>query len=344
MTPVRTLPLLLLAPVVSFAATTVETVDLFDESADGDADCIFEEEVSVVLDETFVVSGESWAVAGPFTVTAEGRHKACSIFIDELVVEIDGVELDSFPIRASGFGDPKADWHVSRTIDVPAFERKKLLDGTHTLTFRLTGLADSKDERIRMTVVGSLEHGRDWDDDGADDDELSAGTDCDDANSAINPDADEIWYDGIDQDCAGDNDYDQDKDEFLDPRGGGDDCDDTRADTYPGADEVWYDGIDQDCGDDSDYDQDGDGHDRFEDGGDDCDDLDAEKYPGARNWVAGDSGDCDFVVQDDGSRQPPGPVESTGSGCSRGQPVAAVVFLPLLMLGLRRRRDRRRGL
>lgn len=39
--------------------------------------------------------------------------------------------------------------------------------------------------------------------------------DCDDTNEFAYPWASEIWYDGVDQDCDGCNDYDQDKDGFV---------------------------------------------------------------------------------------------------------------------------------
>jgi hypothetical protein len=71
---------------------------------------------------------------------------------------------------------------------------------------------------------------RDADGDG---DNASAygGDDCDDGDAAINVSASETWYDGVDQDCDGANDYDQDGD--LWGRDG--DCDDTNPGANPGA-------------------------------------------------------------------------------------------------------------
>ncbi len=106
------------------------------------------------------------------------------------------------------------------------------------------------------------------------------GGDCDDEDGAVYAGADEIWYDGLDQDCAGDNDYDQDQDGFVDDAysgaetrspGSGEvvddgsgvqagDCDDEDASINAGIDEIWYDGLDQDCAGDDDYDQDQDGY------------------------------------------------------------------------------------
>jgi cysteine-rich repeat protein len=108
-------------------------------------------------------------------------------------------------------------------------------------------------------------------------------TDCHDTDASVNPAAEEIWYDGVDGDCDGRSDYDQDGDGYdsADWLDDGEDCDDTDPEINPEAEEGWYDGVDQDCDGLSDYDQDGDGHDSASYGGDDCDDAAADTYPGA---------------------------------------------------------------
>ncbi|MBK9368015.1 MAG: hypothetical protein IPN01_17150 [Deltaproteobacteria bacterium] len=103
------------------------------------------------------------------------------------------------------------------------------------------------------------------------------------------PTGEEIWYDGVDQDCDG-NDDDQDgdgvgvdEDCWDDPNDAtfladavGDGLTLTAVEVFPGAEEAWYDGVDQDCDGASDFDQDGDGfesaNDEQADGsvGDDC--------------------------------------------------------------------------
>ncbi|MCB9779914.1 MAG: FG-GAP repeat protein [Alphaproteobacteria bacterium] len=118
--------------------------------------------------------------------------------------------------------------------------------------------------------------------------------DCDDADAEVSPGAPEIWYDGIDADCAGGGDYDADGDGHDSALHGGDDCDDADATIHPGASETWYDGVDSDCAGDSDFDADADGHDSVDHDGDDCDDSDASVGPGtAEVWYDGVDSDCD---------------------------------------------------
>ncbi|MFT5685694.1 MAG: hypothetical protein ACI8RZ_006648, partial [Myxococcota bacterium] len=71
--------------------------------------------------------------------------------------------------------------------------------------------------------------------------------DCDESDSAVNPGATEVWYDGIDGDCDGASDYDADGDGEDSSDYGGDDCDDTDASINTSATETYYDGIDSDC-------------------------------------------------------------------------------------------------
>jgi hypothetical protein len=72
-------------------------------------------------------------------------------------------------------------------------------------------------------------------------------SDCDDTNPAANPAVVETWYDGVDSDCDGWSDYDQDLDGFDSVEYGGADCDDLDPLVSPGDIEICGDGIDNDC-------------------------------------------------------------------------------------------------
>ncbi len=109
----------------------------------------------------------------------------------------------------------------------------------------------------------------------ADGDGHTEGVDCNDADGQTYPGATEVWYDGVDQDCSGGSDFDQDGDGHDADDMGGLDCDDLDPAFSPDAVEVWYDGVDQNCDGGDDHDQDGDGDPTPVVGGLDCDDADA---------------------------------------------------------------------
>ncbi len=129
--------------------------------------------------------------------------------------------------------------------------------------------------------------GEDLDGDGYPD-----GVDCNDEDPDIHPDAAEVPYDGIDQDCDGEDLLDADGDGYDTAWFGGDDCDDEDPDVHPGADETCGDTVDADCTGDPDdglTDADGDGFIDWEcTDGDDCDDGDASVHPGMEVDVPGD--------------------------------------------------------
>ncbi len=103
--------------------------------------------------------------------------------------------------------------------------------------------------------------------------------DCGDEDPSVYPVAQEIPYDGVDQDCSGADLTDVDGDGIDATAAGGADCLDDDPQSYPGAEE-WCDGRDNDCDETTDEGFDDDGI-----GGPDCsdDDLDGQTE---------DQGDC----------------------------------------------------
>jgi len=168
--------------------------------------------------------------------------------------------------------------------------------------------------------------------------------DCAPEDATIYPGAEETYYDGIDQDCRGDDDYDMDGDGYpVD-----EDCDDDDDDSYPGAIDLWYDGVDSDCLGNDDFDSDGDGVPIETD----CNDADANIFPGNtadesdgvdRNCDGeapivddGDSGGGDTAQVDTGGGDK---TDTEGcAGCNGAGPLPASGILALATLLLARRR------
>ena len=124
--------------------------------------------------------------------------------------------------------------------------------------------------------------------------------DCDDSDPTIHPTAEEIPFDGIDQNCDGKDSFDGDGDGYDAAEMGGIDCDDGDPAIHPGAEEVHCDGLDNDCNDSTEDDRDWDGDGVFLCGGD-CDDSDSTVHPGAEEICDGLDNDCDEVVPEDES-------------------------------------------
>ena len=127
------------------------------------------------------------------------------------------------------------------------------------------------------------------------------GRDCNDEDGDINEKAIDPFSDGIDSNCDGASDFDQDGDGYDALPFGGGDCDDTDAAVHPGAIESGGDKIDEDCDgfDHPDVDADGWPADL------DCDDGDSSVSPDAEDdWYDGIDQDCagndDFDQDGDG--------------------------------------------
>jgi hypothetical protein len=105
------------------------------------------------------------------------------------------------------------------------------------------GAADGADGG---TDSGLADGGGDGADPDSDGDGITDSNDCDPDDPTVYPGADEVPYDGIDQDCFRGDLNDLDVDGYPGAEAGGPDCDDTDPAINPGVEDLG-DGIDNDC-------------------------------------------------------------------------------------------------
>ena len=313
------------------------TADGVDQDCDGLDDCYDDADEDGYGTSTVITGSDlSCTGAGESLTNDDCDDADASVYPGATEIAVDGVDQDCdgaddcyYDGDLDGFGSTETLAGADLTCE-NAGESLTADDCDDASDVTYPGAAPFDDAEACMTDADDDDYG-----DAAATGDVTPGTDCDDAEATTYPGAPDTWYDGVDSDCAGDNDDDADVDGY----GIDEDCDDTDATVYPGADDTWYDGVDSDCGGDDDNDADADGVTVDED----CDDADSTVYPGAED-IADDGIDQDCDGEDtvtpaddvDG-----GKVEG-GGGCST-MPLADLALTPAL-LGLaamagRRRRD-----
>lgn len=148
--------------------------------------------------------------------------------------------------------------------------------------------------------------------------------DCDDGNPDVAPGATEIWYDGIDQDCRGDDDYDRDRDGHQTAELGGTDCDDNDP-------EVW-----EDCGDGDDGGDGGGSDDGADEGTGTGDDGTSDGTDDGGDGTGDDGGTPDGSEGGDDTGSTDSGEEKTGCSTLTAAP-AGLMALWALIPALRRR-------
>ncbi len=185
---------------------------------------------------------------------------------------------------------------VEKTADL-LLSLSSLTKGVHLFAFAIDPVMDGAIDGESQYALVTISVERECEDVDADGYYVERGcgteNDCNDGDAAVNPGAEEICGDDIDQDCDGSDldcdDVDNDGDGYTENQG---DCNDNDATIYPGAEEICNDGIDQDCdGSDLDCDNDRDGYTPNQG---DCNDNDDTIYPGAEEICSdGIDQDCD---------------------------------------------------
>ncbi len=202
----------------------------------------------------------------------------------DLTARVDVDLPQAFAFEPASLHIGPGDYANVRVVFKP--EAWALFDGALVLT-------DASGADVAAAVIAAeVQADRDGDGYGA---ARHGGPDCDDDDPDVNPEGDDVWYDGVDGDCDGRSDWDADGDGY-DAAGGATpvDCDDTDPSRSPGATEVWYDGVDADCAGDDDFDADADGVPSDAFGGADC--LDDDPRLDGLGCIGGDLDPADHGI------------------------------------------------
>jgi hypothetical protein len=208
---------------------------------------------------TLVVQAFTLSVAGEFEVLAEGglaipAQGEAGVTIKYIPIDYAADEI----LLTISTNDPVSPDVEVRLEGAPVTDADE--DGFDSLE---AGGDDCDDDDARVNpdaedewydgIDSNCDNADDYDQDGDgyqtityNDEPIANGGDCQDNNPDMYPGADDEWYDGIDSDCDGSNDYDQDGDGYDALSGGGDDCDDLDPTINPDNVEK-LNGVDDDC-------------------------------------------------------------------------------------------------
>ena len=233
-------------------------------------------------------------------IIADTEGPAFELGVGAVVAFEDGL---IWRIKADNAVIGNLDFEPNHSFQPPAFANPN--DGDYALRATSAGLdlgifgkADPDGTAADAGMYGGPDA---WELEDLDGDGYVHGRDCVDVNPRIHENAIDRFYDGIDSNCDGASDYDQDGDGFDSSMFGGTDCNDANPAVYPGAVESGGDLFDEDC-DGFDYpDLDADGWPSDLD----CDDTNGSIAPDAKDpWYDGIDQDCagndDFDQDGDG--------------------------------------------